>query len=61
MMANLSLTTVQREGRDSKIIPSIHGEYSKAAKKYSLFIIPNSHEELDRYFLARLDKSQLCA
>ena len=49
MMANLSLTTEQREERGSKTIPSIHGEYSKAAKKNSFFIAPRSQEELGRY------------
>ena len=49
MMANLSLTSAPKEKRGSKITPSVYGEYSKTAKKYSLFITPSSQEELDRY------------
>jgi len=49
MMANLSLTSAPKEKKGSKIIPSVYGEYSKTAKKYSLFITPSSQEELDRY------------
>ena len=49
MMASLSLTSAPKEKKGSKITPSVYGEYSKTAKKYSLFITPSSQEELDRY------------